>query len=88
MAAKTGGHGLYVNAVFTSHIEGLERAECDAVLHLPDRRETIPEYPCRFRWVRHSIAFWHNRSTQHYSTSDIPARRVMERITVIGDRPH
>ena len=34
------------------------------------------------------MAFWDNRSTQHYASSDyFPQRRVMERITVCGDRP-
>ncbi len=35
-----------------------------------------------------SIAFWDNRSTQHYPVSDYwPGRRAMERVTVVGDRP-
>ena len=49
---------------------------------------TVPEYQCRFRWENDSIAFWDNRSTQHYATSDYwPLERIMERATVIGDRP-
>ncbi len=51
-------------------------------------RPTYPEYQCRFRWTPGAIAFWDNRATQHYATSDyFPQRRVMERITVVGDRP-
>jgi taurine dioxygenase len=35
-----------------------------------------------------SIAFWDNRSSQHYAASDYwPAVRRMERVTIIGDRP-
>ncbi|MFP6654025.1 MAG: taurine dioxygenase, partial [Myxococcota bacterium] len=35
-----------------------------------------------------SIAFWDNRATQHLAISDYwPQIRVMERLTIIGDRP-
>ena len=48
----------------------------------------IPEYQCRFRWEANSIAFWDNRSSQHYAASDYwPAVRRMERVTVVGSRP-
>ena len=53
------------------------------------RQATIPEYQCRFRWSPGAVAFWDNRATQHYASSDyFPKRRVMERITIIGDRPY
>jgi taurine dioxygenase len=35
-----------------------------------------------------SIAFWDNRSTQHYASADyFPQERFMDRVTVKGDRP-
>jgi taurine dioxygenase len=50
---------------------------------------SFPEYQCRWKWQPGDVAFWDNRSTQHYAASDyFPQRRVMERITVIGDRPY
>ena len=49
---------------------------------------TIPEYQCRFKWEKNSIAFWDNRACQHYATGDYwPAVRRVERVTVIGDKP-
>jgi taurine dioxygenase len=48
----------------------------------------VPEVQVRFRWRPGSIAFWDNRASQHYPVSDYwPARRLMERVTVVGDRP-
>ena len=86
---ETGRKTLYVNAAFTQHIVGLEPAESDHVLGFLYRQATFPEYQCRFRWNAGDIAFWDNRSTQHYAASDyFPNRRVMERITIAGDRPY
>jgi len=85
---ETGRKTLYVNAIFTSHIVGLDRAESDALLDVLTRQAHVPEYQCRFHWEPDSIAFWDNRATQHYAVSDYyPAVRVMERATIIGDRP-
>ena len=85
---ETGRKTLYVNAAFTQHIVGMDRDEGDALLELLYRQAAYPEYQCRFRWTPDAIAIWDNRATQHYATSDyFPHRRVMERITVAGDRP-
>ncbi len=85
---ETGRKTLYVNQAFTQHIVGLDSAESDELLRYLYTRAAIPEYQCRFRWRAGDVAFWDNRSTQHYAASDyFPQRRVMERITVVGDRP-
>jgi taurine dioxygenase len=85
---ETGHKGIYVNAVFTQFIVGMDRAESDAVLKHLYAQAGIPEYQCRFRWQANAIAFWDNRACQHYAASDYwPAVRRMERVTVIGDRP-
>ena len=79
---------LFVNGIFTQRIVGLDDTESDALLGRLCHQYTRPEYQCRFRWTPGAVAFWDNRSTQHYASSDYyPQRRVMERITVIGDRP-
>ena len=85
---ETGRKALYVNAAFTQSIVGLEKDESDALLAHLYAQAAIPEYQCRFRWDVNSIAFWDNRSSQHYAASDYwPAVRRMERVTIIGDRP-
>jgi len=85
---ETGRKTLYVNRAFTQHIVGLDEAESRALLDFLYIQASFPEYQCRFKWQPGDVAFWDNRSTQHYAVSDYyPQRRVMERITVIGDRP-
>jgi taurine dioxygenase len=84
----TGKKLLYVNAIFTSHVVGVEREESDRILDALFAQAAIPEYQCRFRWQPDSVALWDNRAVQHYASSDYwPQRRVMERVSIIGDRP-
>jgi len=84
----TGRKGLYVNAVFTSHIVGMDAAESDHLLEPLCHQATVPEYQCHFRWRKHSIAFSDNRAVRHYAASDYyPQRRRRERVTIVGDKP-
>jgi taurine dioxygenase len=86
---ETGRRSLYVNTGFTTRIEGLSRKESDWLLEHLYSQAARPEYQCRFVWRPNSIAFWDNRAAQHYAASDyFPAVRVMERVTVAGDRPY
>lgn len=79
---------LYVNKIFTDHLVGLDADEGAELLDFLCRQATMPEYQCRWTWTPGDVAFWDNRSTQHYAVSDyFPQRRVMERITVVGDAP-
>ncbi|MGW6792676.1 TauD/TfdA dioxygenase family protein [Streptomyces chartreusis] len=86
---ETGRKLLYVNAVFTRGIVGFTQEESRDLLDLLFRQAAHPEYQIRFRWEPGSIAFWDNRATQHYAVSDYyPDFRLMERVTIIGDRPY
>ncbi len=85
---ETRRKGLYVNAAFTTHIDGMEPAESRTLLRRLYRQAGTPEYQCRFRWQENSVAFWDNRAVQHYAAFDYhPAQRRVERVTVIGDKP-
>lgn len=85
---QTGRKTIFVNRAFTQHIVGMEPAESRALLEQLWIQAGFPEYQCRWRWQPGDVAFWDNRATQHYASSDyFPNRRVMERITIIGDRP-
>ncbi|MGI8938355.1 MAG: TauD/TfdA dioxygenase family protein [Iamia sp.] len=84
---ETGRRVLFVNRYFTDHIEGLPPEESTALLDDLCARCDLPEYQCRFQWEDHSVAFWDNRSVQHYACSDYwPATRTMQR-TMVADIP-
>jgi len=85
---ETGEDGLFVNFGFTERIKGLRRKESDAILGMLFEHVTRPEFQVRWRWSDNAIAFWDNRVTQHYAVNDyLPNRRVMNRATILGERP-
>jgi taurine dioxygenase len=86
---------LFVNAFTTHftnfHTPGNVRFGQDVVpgasqlLQYLVSQACIPEYQVRFRWKRNSVAFWDNRSTQHYAVMDYPpCNRRMERAGIKG----
>ena len=80
---------IYVNDGFTSHIKDMDAQEGKALLMKLYQTAWNPEVQCRFRWAPGSLAFWDNRSCQHFAASDyFPKVRVMERVTIAGDRPY
>ncbi|RII14736.1 Alpha-ketoglutarate-dependent taurine dioxygenase [Streptomyces sp. YIM 130001] len=86
---ETGRRTLFVNTSFTTRISGLDRSESDELLRLLVQQAHVPEYQVRFHWQPGDIAFWDNRSTQHYAVGDYGnAPRVAERVAIAGDRPY
>jgi taurine dioxygenase len=84
----SGRKGLFVQDGFTTHINELSAHESRAILAMLYAHSTKPEFTVRWKWRLGDVAFWDNRLTLHYATDDYrPARRVMHRATIIGDRP-
>ena len=84
----TGRQALFVNSFFTTRIRELGKAESDAVLAFLFRHIETPEFQCRFRWEKNSVAFWDNRSAQHHALWDyFPHTRSGTRVTIKGDAP-
>ena len=84
----SGRRGLFVNEGFTTRIDGLKANESDALLRMLFAHVSRPDFTVRWRWKLGDVAFWDNRLTQHYALADyLPARRVMHRATILGDRP-
>jgi taurine dioxygenase len=85
---ETGESVLYVNTAFTSHIKDMDRDESAQLLRTLYLTAANPEIQCRFRWEKGALAFWDNRASQHFASSDyFPQVRKMERVTIAGDRP-
>ncbi len=81
---ETGRKALFVNRNSTTHLVGLSEREQDALLPFLFDHVRSPEYQCRFHWEEGSIAFWDNRSVQHYAVADYHERRIMHRATIAG----
>ena len=85
---ETKKRALYVNYPFTYSFEGMSREESLPLLNQLYAHATKPEFSCRFRWQKGSIAFWDNRCTMHYACNDYQGhRRVMNRTTIAGPKP-
>ncbi len=81
---ETGRKALFVNRNSTTHIVGLTEREQEVLLPFLFDHVRAPEYQCRFHWEEGSIAFWDNRSVQHYAVADYHERRIMHRATIAG----
>ena len=84
----TGRNALFVNSGFTRRIVGFSPGESSALLNMLFERVRQPEFRCRFRWQKNSVAIWDNRCTQHLALWDyFPETRSGIRVTVKGDKP-
>lgn len=93
---ETGEKILFVNSSFTTHFTnyntpanvrfGLDKSPGSSqLLNYLTSQAMIPEYQVRFKWRKNSMAFWDNRSTQHYAVMDYqPCHRKMERTAIMG----
>ena len=84
----SGRKALFVNEGFTTRLLGLSEKESEALLGFLFWHTAKPEFQVRWRWQPNDVAIWDNRVTQHYANADYyPARRIMHRATVLGDKP-
>jgi taurine dioxygenase len=80
---ESGRKLLFVNRFYTTRINELPQQESDDLLQFLLRHVETPEFQCRFRWRKNSIAFWDNRCAQHRAIFDYwPNRRSGYRIQV------
>ena len=85
----TGKKSIYVNSSFTVGIKGMDEEESRMILDFLYKRTLSHEYHYRHRWRPDMVVFWDNRSVQHSALHDYyPQRRMLERVTLRGERPY
>ena len=84
---ETGRRSLMVNEHFTKRIAELSHPESQMLLDYLARWSTGDEFSVRYRWSPGTVAIWDNRCTQHRVIHDFEGERVIQRVTVLGDRP-
>ena len=83
----TGKRALYVNEHFTRRIVEMNASESDALLGYLTKWVANPRFTVRYRWTQGTIAIWDNRCTQHFVLNDFEGERIIQRVTVMGDKP-
>src|SRR5262249_56331223 len=85
---ETGRKLLFVNHAYTVGFEDMTEAESRPLLSYLLEHGHRPEFTCRFRWARGSVAFWDNRVVKHLAVNDAgPYRRHMRRVRDGRDPP-
>ncbi len=84
----TGRKALYVNRLMTIAIEGLPEAESDELLNFLFAHQENPAFIYEHVWQVNDLLMWDNRCALH-ARSDFSndERRLMRRVTVLGERP-
>ena len=83
----TGRKSLFVNEHFTRRIVELSHDESDMLLRHLTRWASSTRFTVRYHWSEGTIAMWDNRCTQHHVLNDFEGERIIQRVTVMGDRP-
>ena len=84
----SGRKAIYVNAVYTVGIEGMDFEEAKPILKFLYARVIEPRFQYRHKWQPDMLIVWDNRSAQHFADGGYDGhRRVMHRTTVAGEAP-
>ena len=85
---ETGRKSLYIDRSFTQNFVGMTPEESRPLIEYLSANATRLEHTCRVDWQVGTVAFFDNRCTQHIAINDYNGyRRVVDRVTVKGDRP-
>ena len=84
---ETGAKALFVNPVYTRALKGVAPDESRAVLEHLYAHATGARFQYRHRWQVGDLVMWDNRCTMHCVMRDFVGRRVMHRVSILGDTP-
>jgi len=85
---ETGRKALYVNVAHTSGFVGMPDEESRPILDAVFAHQVQADFVWRLQWQVDMVALWDNRCLLHNPINDYDGhRRVMQRITLKGDRP-
>ena len=84
----TGRKALYVNRLMTVQIEGMAREESDELLDFLFDHQEQRQFVYEHVWRPGDVILWDNRCTLHARTDFSAAeRRLMRRLTILGEKP-
>ena len=84
---ETGAKALYVNPVYTRALNGVSPHENRAILDFLFTHATSERFQYRHRWQVGDLVIWDNRCTMHCVMRDFVGRRLMHRVSILGDEP-
>jgi taurine dioxygenase len=86
---QTGMKALYVSAGHLARFEGMTVEESKPILDFLREHASQPDFTCRVKYRKGTLALWDNRCTQHRALNDYHGeRRVMHRLTIgSGEAP-
>lgn len=80
---ETGRKALFVSPGYTIGIEGMARAESDALLKELFAHQVRPEFVYRHKWWKNMLTLWDNRCLLHAATGGYQGHaRLLYRITI------
>jgi len=83
---ETGRHALNVNPTYTTRIVGVPPDEGRAVLGHLYQHTVSHNMLIRHRWQPGDLVLWDNRSVWHAAVGDTASKRVVHRVSVLGDQ--
>lgn len=84
----TGRTSLFISPIYNDAIEGMDGDDAVRLIAELNQFAGRDEFIYLHRWSRDDIVMWDNRCTMHRVTPyDLAKRRVMHRVTIVGDGP-
>lgn len=83
---ETGRRALNVNPTYTTRIAGVPPSEGRAILDYLFAHTIGHSHVIRHRWQPGDFVMWDNRCVWHTAIGDTQEKRVVHRVSVLGDR--